>query len=72
MRFSFRVRAIAPAVLVFVMLSGAATADLNAQNQLEMAPQAAPTQTDEPEIRFIPGEVVQELPAAIFDQRFWL
>jgi spore germination cell wall hydrolase CwlJ-like protein len=45
------------------MLSGAATADLKAQNQLEIAPQAAPAVSDEPEIRFIPGEVVQPTPA---------
>jgi len=70
MRLPFRVGAIAPAVLVFVALAGAATADVQAQNQLERAPQVAGDQSDESEIRFVPGEVVQEMPAAIESESF--
>lgn len=70
MRIPFRVGAIAPAALVFVALAGAATADVQAQNQVERAPLVAADQSDEPEIRFVPGEVVQELPTAIEPEAF--
>ena len=70
MRAFFSARAIAPAVFAIVTLTGAAAADVQAQNQLEPLPQAAQDQAaaDTPapagaaEIRFVPGAVVQELP----------
>jgi len=64
MRFSFRVGAFAPAALVIVAISSAAAADVQAANQLEAAPDAVADQSGDPEIRFVPGEMVQELPAA--------
>ena len=70
MRFSFRAGAIAPVALVIVALSGAEAADVKAQNPLVAAPSEVAAQTDEAEIRFVPGEVVQTLPAPIAADEF--
>jgi spore germination cell wall hydrolase CwlJ-like protein len=61
MRIPFRVGALAPAVLSLTAIMGAAAAD--AQNQPEAAPADAAQDPAEAEIRFVPGAVVQELPA---------
>ena len=68
MRLPFSARAVAPAAFVIVTLSGAVAADVHAQNQLEplaqaeSAPSADQSSADQ-EIRFVPGAVVQEMPA---------
>jgi len=63
MRLPFSARAIAPAAFAIVTLTGAVAADVNAQNQLEFVPVAETAQDEEAGIRFIPGAVVQEMPA---------
>jgi len=63
MRLPFSARAIAPAAFVIVTLSGAVAADVHAQNLAEPLAPAESAQSAEPEIRFVPGAVVQELPA---------
>jgi hypothetical protein len=62
MRLCFSARAAASAAFAFVTFTGAAAADVNTQSQLEPSAPAEFAQIAEPEIRFVPGTVVQELP----------
>ena len=63
MRLSFSARAVATAAFAFVTLTGAAAADVNAQSQLEPSAPSEFVPIADQEIRFVPGIVVQELPA---------